>query len=283
MVSLNLYDILQEVLTESVTPQNVVNAIRDKRQVIIKYSDEENRAPEKRLIEPYVYGISRAGNSVFRAYQYEGDTFRGIPKWKLFRLDRVTDWNPTENHFNAEPRDRGWDAQAYNENGDNSMTTVLTQVSLDYDKTSDNPYEKGSDLYNIRKRTDMLRQSTPVNINSMQPNKSGAVQNKATKDIDKETKADLSQQQQETQPKDSQQQTNVLDTQSQSFKDMLARNLELTRKEKERRGFTLNGKRNPRGPINMEKPNPSQDKFKNNLNKKLNRNNPNDYETRTNR
>lgn len=223
-MTLNLYDILQRVLTESVSPNEVNDAIDNKIQVIINYSDEKNRAPEKRLIEPYVYGLSRAGNAVFRAYQYEGDTFRGKPKWKLFRLDRVTSWQPTNNHFNAEPMDRGWTAEAYNENGDNSMSTVLNQVNLNYDSTSDNPYQKGSDLYDIRKRTDNLKQSTPIKVQDI----TGPVINKDTAKAIQNTQQDDA-----------------------AFQAMLARNLEITRKEKEKRGFSLSkpNTENPIGPI----------------------------------
>ena len=44
---INLYDILQEILTETVTPQDVNDAINNKIQVIINYSDEKNRAPNR--------------------------------------------------------------------------------------------------------------------------------------------------------------------------------------------------------------------------------------------
>lgn len=208
---LNLYNILQEVLKESVSPSNVIDAIKNRNQVIITYSDEKDRAPKKRLIEPYVYGLSRAGNSVFRAYQYEGDTFRGIPKWKLFRLDRVTSWNPTDSHFTAEPKERGWNAESYNENGDNSMSTVLTQVDL---SAQDNPYEKGSDLHKLRNKTNQLKQSNPINISSMSNSNYGLVKNKSV--------------------------NKVGDENNNQFNDMLKRNLDITKKEKERRGFSIN-------------------------------------------
>ena len=210
---LNLYDILQEVLAESVSPSDVVDAINNKYQVIITYSDEKNRAPKKRLIEPYVYGLSKAGNSVFRAYQYDGDTYRGKPKWKLFRLDRVTSWMKTDSHFNAEPKERGWNAEDYNANGDNSMSMVLNQVTLDYDETSNNPYTKGSDLYRMRKRTDNMKQSTPITIDQMSNSNSNPTSTKATDTIEKQN--------------------------SQQFQDMLKRNLDITKKEKEKRGFSL--------------------------------------------
>ena len=220
---LNLFQILKEVLNESVTPYEINDAIDNKLQVIINYSDEENRAPNKRLIEPYAYGTSKSGNQVLRAYQYDGDTFRGKPKWKFFRLDRIQSWTPTENHFNAQPNERSWNAENYNENGDNSMSVVFNQVHFDYDETSNNPYEKGSDLYNIRKKTDNIKQSKPINLTQMTDNKHGPVINNAVKNNTKTTNDD--------------------------FQKMLQRNLEITQKEKDKRGFSLSNNKNPRGPI----------------------------------
>jgi hypothetical protein len=221
---LNLYDILTNILSESVTPNEVNAAIDDKVQVIINYSDEENRAPKKRLIEPYAYGMTKGGNAVLRAYQYDGDTFRGKPKWKMFRLDRIQSWQPTEQHFNASPKERGWQAEDYNEEGDRSMTTVFNQVKFDYDQTSNNPYQKGSNLYNIRKKTDNIKKSKPIKVDQMQDNKPGPVTPSTTN------------QNQTTQKQD-------------DFQKMLKRNLEITQKEKERRGFSLSKNQNPRGPI----------------------------------
>ncbi|MBR6515747.1 MAG: WYL domain-containing protein [Bacilli bacterium] len=230
---LNLKDILHEILTEDVSPKEVNDAINNKVQVVITYSDDANRAPEKRLIEPYAYGRSKAGNSVFRAFQYDGDTFRGKPKWKLFRLDRVTSWNPTDNHFNSDPKERRWTDKAYNEIGDNSMSTVLNMVKFDYDQTSDNPYEVGSDLYNIRKRTDNLKKSKPINVNQMDNStvKAGPVTKNG---VEKSTNTNTTQRGPITMP-------NVNDD---NFKQMLQRNLDITNKEKEKRGFSLSGNNN---------------------------------------
>lgn len=235
---LNLYHILKNILTESVTPNDVNDAIDNKVQVIINYSDEENRAPNKRLIEPYAYGMTKGGNAVLRAYQYDGDTFRGKPKWKMFRLDRIQSWQPTEQHFNASPKERGWQAEDYNEQGDNNMTTVFNQVKFDYDQTSNNPYQKGSQLYNIRKKTDNLKQSTPIKIDQMQNNKIGP--------ITPNTQLSQTAQQQD------------------DFQKMLKRNLDITRKEKEKKGFSLSNSQNPRGPIH------NQDDENNDLNNKEN-------------
>ena len=164
-MSLNLFDILQEVLNESVSSSEVNDAINNRYQVIINYRDEKSRAVEKRLIEPYVYGITKAGNEAFRAYQYQGDTFRGIPKWKLFRMDRVESWEPTGRHFNQQPREKGWRAENYN-SGDKSLPTILNYVKFDDDIDDGifrTEYEK-----NLIKRRKAQEKSTPININQLQ-------------------------------------------------------------------------------------------------------------------
>ena len=125
--------LIYTLLDESVSPQDVISSLNNKQGVVITYSDENSSAPDKRYIEPYVYGRTKAGNDAIRAYQYYGDTKRGVPKWKMFRLDRITSWNPTSQHFNAEPKERGWNAESYNENRDGSMVQVLNQVNISSD------------------------------------------------------------------------------------------------------------------------------------------------------
>lgn len=152
-MSLNLYTILQNVLNESIDQNSVSKAIEKRTRVLIDYSDANNNAPGQRLIEPYVLGITKAGNLALRAYQYQGSTLRGIPKWKLFRLDRINKWRPLSNStFELQPRDQGFDAPAYNKNGDNSLVSVITQVH--FNKGSENLYQPSLDK--LRKQTDQL-------------------------------------------------------------------------------------------------------------------------------
>lgn len=170
-MKLNLYDILQEVLTESVDANSVINAIANKQQVIVKYSDDKDRAPGKRIIEPYTYGTTKAGNPCIRVYQYEGDTFRGKPKWKLLRLDRITSWQPTNRHFNTTPAANGWPAEGYNEEGDDSMSQVIYQVHFDGNETPDS-------LSAARAKTERLQNSTPIKVGDIEePNQQGAITN----------------------------------------------------------------------------------------------------------
>ena len=82
--------------------QPYIDAINNKYRILINYDDEDNHATGIRLVEPYVLGYTKAGNLAFRGYQYNGDTVRGVPKWKLFRLDRVINWQPTKQKFNVD-------------------------------------------------------------------------------------------------------------------------------------------------------------------------------------
>ena len=224
---LNLYEILKEVLNESVSSDSVNDAINNKYRILINYDDEDNHATGTRLVEPYVLGYTRAGNLAFRGYQYEGDTVRGVPKWKLFRLDRVINWQPTKQKFNVEPRDNGWSAESYNSNGDGSLTSILNQVSFDKKEELFSPNDR---LNTLRKKTDRLKNSTPINISQMQnqpkPNNSGPITNNVTNSVSNQNTPD--------------------------FQKMLDRNLELTRKEKAKKGFSLSNNSVKRGPIDMQ-------------------------------
>ena len=143
-------------LLESVSSNDVVNAIRNRNGVLITYSGEDNPHHGARYIEPYVFGLTNAGNPVIRAYQYYGDTKRGVPKWKLFRLDRIDSWEPTENTFDVEPNARGWAAQAFH-GDDELMSQVFNTVELGDGEMTD--------LERLRMRTQKLKSEKPVNIN----------------------------------------------------------------------------------------------------------------------
>jgi len=171
-MSLNLYNILESVLNESIDQNSVSNAIENRTRVLIDYSD----APGQRLIEPYALGITKAGNLALRAYQYQGATLRGIPKWKLFRLDRINKWRPLKNSiFELQPKDQGFDAPAYNENGDNTLVSVITQVH--FNKGDENLYQPSLDK--LRKQTDQLvNHSNALDLSKLETIPSGPIRQK---------------------------------------------------------------------------------------------------------
>jgi hypothetical protein len=211
MKSISLKGILESILLNEsvVSPSEIVNVINQKRGVIIDYDDEtETPVLGKRYVEIYVYGLMKgSGNEALRGFAYAGVTKYGLNKWKTFLVNRIRSWEVTDSYFNTEPNDRNTLAQLYNRRGDGSMTTIFAQVKFDNDVNNINNPDR---LERERLKTDRLRKSTPVNINQ------------------------LSNDEEETTPQEPE---NKFD--SDKFKQMLARNLDITRKEKEKRGFSL--------------------------------------------
>lgn len=260
------------ILNESVGGDQVIDAINNRVGVLITYDGEDNNHHGVRYIEPYVYGSTVRNNPAIRAYQYYGDTKKGIPKWKLFRLDRIESWEPTENHFDLEPKARGWAAQAFNGN-DKLLPTIFKVVELGE--------EPVTDLERLRARTKQLQQGKPVNINQLQQQKQATVQKEPKhsgpvdtpqKQVNIEKPEGISTEKSTPTPinndgkpklnpvqpplKQDQKQngpivgntTNPEENKPEDlmsndqFRDMLKRNLELTQKEKDKRGFNLNNR-----------------------------------------
>lgn len=123
------------LLTESPFNVNdITSVIKNRREVTINYEGDPKHgiAPGIRTVQIYTYGLTKAGNPVVRAYQPYGDTASSIPDWKLFRLDRITQWKPTLAVFNRP-------APKFNPNGDGSMSSIFDMVNFN------NPPE-GSEL-----------------------------------------------------------------------------------------------------------------------------------------
>lgn len=182
------------LLTESrgVAARKVNDAINNQYRVQIQYNDnlhkrkrgqkyKRNIAPTGiRLIEPYALGISKAGNKVLRAFQYNGATRRGVPKWKLFRLDRIINWIPlVKSKFYVDPAQINEFAPEYNTEGDKSMVSVLNQVQIkkpELEPVNAEP-ENGeweSPLERIRrqmgiKKKNIQKQKTNINTDDNEP------------------------------------------------------------------------------------------------------------------
>ena len=163
---LNINKIWQSILKEDVSTADVSDAIDNKYRVLITYDDEKYHKIGPRLIEPYAVGLTKAGNPCMRCFQYYGDTKRGVPKWKLMRLDRIQSWQAkTNDHFVAEPRHLGVKTQDYNENGDGSMITIYNQVSF-----NNNPRKKEDDITTLdllRRKKKYRQNNEPLNINDL--------------------------------------------------------------------------------------------------------------------
>jgi hypothetical protein len=66
-----------------------------------------------RLVEPYVYGVSRRGDELLRCYQVAGGSVGGERRgWKLLRVSEIASFHTTQTSFEPRatqynPQDRG--------------------------------------------------------------------------------------------------------------------------------------------------------------------------------
>lgn len=74
-----------------------------------------------RIVEPFCYGVSSAGNEVLRAYQIGGYSESGNPiGWKLFKVCQMSNLHITDKHFTNI-------RTGYNPN-DSAMITIYSHI-----------------------------------------------------------------------------------------------------------------------------------------------------------
>ena len=148
--------VVNKILTEEVNVNQVTQALSNHNYVMVNYEGEGESGLHKgkRIIQLYAYGLTKAGNPCIRAYQTGGDTFRGEPKWKLFRLDRILSWQTMPQTFIEPPREQGWKGDnfilppEYNENGDRSMSVIYQLASFKGITDSDKEENANNNLIN---------------------------------------------------------------------------------------------------------------------------------------
>jgi hypothetical protein len=128
-MKITLRDRIKPFLNEAIDSDSVLNAIRQKNIVRIKYDDEQEdnggNPKGSRVIMPMAIGTTKKGYPVVRAFQQGGGSRRGVPKWKFFRLDRITSWRPLNNKKFFQAPD------GYNPNGDRTMGTFIDNAKFD--------------------------------------------------------------------------------------------------------------------------------------------------------
>ena len=127
-----LKEILSElhILNEDAAINDVNDAIQNMHKVKITY--DKNGHNRARIICPVAYGISTAGNPVVRAFQEAGDTNTSVPKWKLFRLERILSWENLSN----QPYDIH-KLVGFNKNGDEQIETLYTIAPIGKGKNTE--------------------------------------------------------------------------------------------------------------------------------------------------
>jgi hypothetical protein len=128
---MKLYSILNEIILEAAERMEVERAIVNHDRIRINYLGDETIKAGERDIEPYVLGLSKAGNPILRAYQYRGVTDTEQPGWKTFLLDKIRDWSDMNDMpFRTPISDRVRGIPKYNPNGDRSMITIYKQAKF---------------------------------------------------------------------------------------------------------------------------------------------------------
>lgn len=105
------------LLKEEVGENAIVDAINKRKIIYIYYVGDKNNKRGYRTIRPMVYGITKAGNGVVRAWQEAGASDsakignrypdakgRMKPGWRLFRVDAMTSFLPTGKFFSNDPK-----------------------------------------------------------------------------------------------------------------------------------------------------------------------------------
>jgi predicted DNA-binding transcriptional regulator YafY len=126
---MKLYNVFKSLILEVASIDSIVDAIKNKKVVIIYYDGDEPGGRGLREIEPVCFGYSKADNPVLRAWDkigashtdYTGE--QPLPGWRLFRADKILSFKPTGTNFTElKPN--------YNLNGDKSMIRVIINAKF---------------------------------------------------------------------------------------------------------------------------------------------------------
>lgn len=91
--------IVRKILLENVAVGNTIQAIDNKKKVRINYLGDNNVPKGERIIQPYLVGKTKRGNLAIRAYQEQGFTATITPGWKIFLLNKISEWNELDETF----------------------------------------------------------------------------------------------------------------------------------------------------------------------------------------
>lgn len=147
------------ILNEEASVESINNAINNLHPVWITYDDQQGGGGKnRRQIYPVAYGLSSAGNPVIRAFQPIGSTKRGVPKWKLFRLDRIKMWRCV-NSRTYDPNT----LEGFNETGDEQIDTLYCIAPIGHAKefAKIKDYEKNPPITDKPLTKNDIEQSNP--------------------------------------------------------------------------------------------------------------------------
>ena len=104
---MKLQGALKGLICEIASIDSIVDAIKNKRVLVIYYDGDEPGGRGLREIEPVCLGVSKAGNKILRAWDSEGASYTGfkgeqpLPGWRIFRLDKILSSKTTGEVYNT--------------------------------------------------------------------------------------------------------------------------------------------------------------------------------------
>lgn len=105
---ISLYEILINEAGFKPLESVILKAIENKQIIAIYYKgDKESSAGWRKGVIPLVYAEYK-GNKYIRAWQTDGKTLSSTPDWKLFRVDRIRNWNVVSQKTITTPPDSRW-------------------------------------------------------------------------------------------------------------------------------------------------------------------------------
>ena len=126
---MKLQESLKGLILEIASIESVVDSIKRKQVIALYYTGDAPGGDGLRTVEPVCLGVSKAGNKVLRAWDYEGASHTAtlgtqpLPGWRLFRLDKITSYKPNGQVFTEmKPK--------FNPNGDKSMVSIITLANF---------------------------------------------------------------------------------------------------------------------------------------------------------
>jgi hypothetical protein len=127
---MKLYNILDDIILEERklltegSKEDISSAIDNHTRVRIYYQGDKETGPGVRVIDTYAYGVSKGGNEVIRAFQPFGVSTSEMPGWRLFRVDRISRWEPMNFKFTDKAIKSDPSIPNPNPSGDRSMARV---------------------------------------------------------------------------------------------------------------------------------------------------------------
>lgn len=152
----------KNIIEESIGQSVVNDAITNHSIVKIFYDGDENTHKGERIIEPYVLGRTSKMKKAIRAFQPYGDTQTSVPNWKIFLLQNITSWTPTNETFDSPPEYRNFNVEPYNPNGDGQLLNILSQAKFDTFNLPSQQNDDNEKINNTQSANPKIRFTSPL-------------------------------------------------------------------------------------------------------------------------